>query len=51
MKQFYAYDADGDDMIDDCAELGGFEAGSMEAAVIEARRIWPSTKNIRVAEM
>ena len=47
--QFYAYDADGDQMEDDCAELGGFYGClTLDAALDKARSIWPDTKNIRV---
>lgn len=47
MLTFYVYDADGDHMVDDCAELGPVEAGSLAEAEAEARRIWP-TENLRV---
>lgn len=49
MESFYAYDADGDDMKDDCAELGAIDATDIEAAMIEARNIWPNVANIRIA--
>lgn len=38
---FYAYDMDGDSLVDDCAELGEVEAEALAAAQAEAARVWP----------
>jgi hypothetical protein len=51
MRNYYAYDRDGDNTADDCAELGAFEAENMDAALIEARRLWPTTAEIRVVDL
>lgn len=49
MDTYYAYDADYPMTDDDCADLGSFEAESLEHAVEVAKALWPSTKNIYVA--
>lgn len=49
MKRFYAYDKAGDDMLDDCADLGELEAADLADAEKQAAAIWPGV-SVRIVE-
>jgi hypothetical protein len=48
MKNFLVYDAAGDEMVDDCADLGMVEAANFADALAQAQNIWPGVA-IRIA--